>query len=132
MAMGKYDPLKAFLESQPIEQVSMTFAEIERLLGVPLPKSKQYPAWWSNNPSNNTMTKAWLDAGFTTEQVDTANEKLTFRRLKPRFPTGSTGAEVSRAGWLARLRAELGGTVQVQPGWDLTNPTGEIWAAEQE
>ena len=123
--MGKYDPLKVFLERQPGGDVSMTFAEIEGLLGTPLPKSKQYPAWWSNNPSNNTMTKAWLDAGFATEQVDTASGRLVFRR------TVSSGGLPPRSGWLAELRAALGGTVQVAPGWDLTAPTGEVWDAER-
>jgi YD repeat-containing protein len=122
--MGKYDPLKSFLEAQAAERVPMTFADIERLVGAPLPKSKQYPAWWSNNPSNNTMTQAWLDAGFTTEQVDPAGEKLVFRRVEPR-----AGAQT---GWLDRLRAKMAGTVRVAPGWDLTNPTGEIWDAERE
>jgi hypothetical protein len=35
------------------------------------------------------------------------------------------------AGWIARLRADLGGTVRVAPGWDLTNPTDEVWDAEK-
>ena len=120
--MGKYDPLKGFLTAQPGERVPMTFAEIERLLGAPLPKSKQYPAWWSNNPSNNTMTQAWLDAGFTTEQVDPAGGKLVFRRVR-HSPAGK--------GWLTRLREEMAGSVTVAPGWDLTNPTGEVWDAER-
>jgi hypothetical protein len=129
--MGKYDPLKGFLEAQAAERVPMTFADIERLVGAPLPKSKQYPAWWSNNPSNNTMTQAWLDAGFATEQVDPAGEKLVFRRVESR--TGSrSGAPTPRTGWLERLRAKMAGTVRVAPGWDLTNPTGEIWDAERE
>ncbi len=122
--MGKYDPLRRFLGQQANEQIPMTFAEIERLLGVRLPMSKQYPAWWSNNPSNNTMTRAWLDAGFATEQVDTAGERLVFRR--------KSLDDAPRAGWLADLRAAMGGTVQVAPGWDLTNPTGETWDAERE
>lgn len=122
--MGKYDPLKTFLEQQAGGQVPMTFAEIERLVGAPLPKSKQYPAWWSNNPSNNTMTQAWLDAGFVTEQVDVNGGRLTFRRA------AASAAPV--AGWLARLQEEMAGSVQVEPGWDLTNPTGEVWDAERE
>jgi hypothetical protein len=123
MAMGKYDPLKDFLSAQRGERVPMTFAEIERLLGAPLPKSKRYPAWWSNNPSNNTMTQAWLDAGFATEQVDPASENLVFKRARKGIPG---------EGWLARLRKEMAGTVTVAPGWDLTNPTGESWDAERE
>ena len=126
--MGKYDPLKSFLEAQSGDRVPMTFAEIERLVGATLPKSKQYAAWWSNNPSNNTMTQIWLDAGFATEQVDLAGETLVFRRLKGR--AGPPAAP--RQGWLAALQEEMAGTAQVEPGWDLTNPTGEIWDAERE
>ena len=58
----------------------MTSAEIEELLGEKLPASKQYPAWWSNNPSNNPMTKEWLSAGFQTESVNIASERLVFRK----------------------------------------------------
>ena len=102
----------------------MTFEEIERLLGLQLPNSKRFPAWWSNNPSNNTMTRAWLDAGFTTEQVDTAVGRVVFRR--------AAFGDKPDGGWLADLRAAMGGTVQVAEGWDLTNPTGEIWDAQGE
>jgi len=34
-------------------------------------------------------------------------------------------------GFLDRIRRELGGTVTVAPGVDLTDPTGEIWDAER-
>lgn len=124
--MGKYDPLKVFLASQAQDRVAISFAEIERLVGSPLPSSKRHPAWWSNNPSNNPMTRAWLAAGYKTEQVDTAAQQLVFRRV----PTPS--ADDSSDGWLASLRAALGGTVHVAPGYDLTEPTGEMWDAENE
>ena len=81
--MSKYDALSQFLAKQRTEQVSMTFREIEKVTGTRLPNSKQYPAWWSNNPGNNVMTKVWLDAGFKTEQVDTKAERLIFRRVRP-------------------------------------------------
>jgi hypothetical protein len=133
--VGKYDPLKTFLSSQAGDRVPMTFAEIEAVLHAPLPSSKRYPAWWSNNASNNIMTEVWLDAGFMTEQVDIAGERLVFRRKA--FGNAASGvAEAGPAfrapetGWLERLRSKMAGTVRVQPGWDLTNPTGEVWDAE--
>ena len=133
--MGKYDPLKTFLLAQAGDAVPMTFVEIERVLGTMLPRSKRYPAWWSNNASNNMMTEVWLDAGFMTEQVDIAGERLVFRRKD--FGAAANGvAEATpafrtfQAGWLERLRSKMAGTVRVQPGWDLTNPTGEVWDAE--
>lgn len=80
--MGKYEPLRIFLLVQDREFVPMTFAEIEGIIGSGLPKSKQFRAWWSNNPWNNVMTREWLDAGYQTESVDVEGEKLVFRRMK--------------------------------------------------
>ena len=131
--MGRYEPFRVFLEDQSGDRVQVTFQEIEAILGVALPNSKRYPAWWSNNPSNNPMTKVWLAAGFVTEQVDVAGEKLVFRRAEP---DRSGFAEAPRPfdatpGRLARLRAELGGTVRFAPGFDPTEPTGEAWDADR-
>jgi hypothetical protein len=83
--MGKYQPLGNYLKSQRFEHLPMTFAEIEKILNFELPMSKRYPAWWSNNPSNNVMTRQWLDAGYETSSVDTLGEKLVFKR-KTRTP----------------------------------------------
>lgn len=128
--MAKYDPLKAFLEAQPGETVPITFAEIEAVIGAPLPSSKRYAAWWSNNPFNNTMTQVWLDAGFTTEQVDVPSEKLVFRRAASAAAgVGEASRPFEGPGLLARLQAALGGTVQFAPGFDPTEPTGEVWDA---
>lgn len=130
--MGKYDPLKSFLSSRRGDRIPMTFREIESVLGYPLPKSKQYPAWWSNNPSNNTMTQVWLDAGFATEQVDTAAERLVFRRTHSDATRPANGAPPSGGeGLIARIQAKLAGTVTFAPGFDPTEPTGEIWDAER-
>lgn len=79
--MGKYDRLGAYLREQGCEQVPMTFAEIERVVGTKLPSSQKHQAWWSNSTSNNVMTQVWLDAGYRSEQVDTAGRKLVFRRI---------------------------------------------------
>ena len=84
--MGRYEPLRAFLDAQAGDRIQLTFQEVENILGVALPASKRYPAWWSNNPSNNPMTKVWLAAGFVTEQVDTAGERLVFRRAEADLP----------------------------------------------
>lgn len=124
--MGKYQPLTEFLAQAPGSEAPMTFAQIERVIGHPLPASKKYPAWWSNNPSNNVMTRAWLAAGYQTERVDIAGERLVFRRTataaKPSALIGSL---------LERIQARLGGTVTVSSGVDLTAPVGEIWDAER-
>ena len=61
--MGKYEPLTEFLKQQTGSEVRMSFAQIERVIGSKLPPVARHRAWWSNSPSNNVMTQAWLDAG---------------------------------------------------------------------
>ena len=81
MAKSKYEPLKTFLSESGQEVIPMAFEEIEEIIGCKLPsKASGYPAWWSNNPTNNPMTRAWLAAGYRSESVDTKNCKLVFRQ----------------------------------------------------
>src|SRR6201986_833483 len=80
--MGKYEPLGVFLRDQGSEEVPLTFHEIEKITGVKLPpKAQHHRTWWSNNASNNVMTKVWLDAGYESAQVDIEARKLVFRRV---------------------------------------------------
>ncbi len=124
--MGKYDPLTAFLAQAPGVETAMTFADIERVIGHALPASRKYPAWWSNNPSNNVMTKAWLAAGYVTERVDVVAERLVFRRATP-----AAARPAMIGSLLERIQARLGGTVTVSAGVDLAAPVSEIWDAER-
>jgi len=90
--MTKYAPLSRALSQRTQDSWPMTFAEIESLLGSRLPSSaRRYPAWWSNNPTNNTMTRVWLDAGWKTENVDVPGERVTFRRAEQPYPAGPAG-----------------------------------------
>lgn len=139
--MGKYQPLTAFLLHSNGRQLRMTFSEIEAVLGFSLPASKQYQAWWSNNPSNNVMTRAWLEAGYKTEQVDIEGEALTFSpdaqqvggfeemtqaELKPGpgMDQGKEKKPYRHPAWGA-----LKGMITIPPGVDLTAPAFENWKA---
>lgn len=82
--MSKYAPLRDHLAGLGRESIRMSFGEIERILGVALPASaRAHRAFWSNNGSNNVMTKAWREAGYETAQVDMGGETLEFRRIRP-------------------------------------------------
>ena len=123
--MGKYEPLAEFLKKQPTGEVRMSFTEIERVIGGKLPpKAQHHRAWWSNSPSNNVMTKAWLKAGFRSEQVDMAERKLVFRREKKvepskSVPEGKPGQHP--------LFGCMKGTVTIPDGVDLTEPADPEW-----
>jgi hypothetical protein len=119
--MSKYEPLSAFLKHASGRDLRLSFDEIEQILGFPLPASKQYPAWWSNSATNNTMTKAWLSAGYKTEQVDVVGEKVTFHSDAPaRAPTTPESIPLSP------LFGSMKGTSFIAPGFDLTAPTMDL------
>jgi hypothetical protein len=122
--MSKYEPLGQFLKQQKHEFVPMTFTEIERVLHAKLPDSKKYPAWWSNNPSNNVMTKQWLDAGYETESVDIERGKLVFRR---KATQASKIIDPERKSIFGCMK----GMITFAPDFDPTEPTGMDWTVEE-
>lgn len=147
--MSKYRALRTYLEGRSTDAVPMTFAEIERLLGFKLPRSQAYPAWWSNNPTNNVMTNEWLAAGYKTEQVDIAGRKLVFRRIPgpqaakpapgfeeasimPEFKPLSAAPPPEPVGGKTRRRHPGFGALKdvtwIAPGVDLTEPAYPEWA----
>lgn len=133
--MSKYAPLQAYLEKSQNRIVPMTFREIEEVVGFVLPpSSRAHRAWWSNNPSNNVMTRAWLDAGFETTNVDIAAEKLVFHRMTAAMTNDNSAREVTnergtekRAGKRHPLFGALAGTVTIAEGVDLTEPADPDW-----
>ena len=138
--MAKYEPLERFLRAQHADEVPMTFAEIERILDAKLPNSKFNRAWWSNNPDNNVMTLAWLNAGYLTERVDLKNDRVVFRRIgadqagplsdedrkhlaRGKRWYGDNGVMKARHplfGWMK-------GSVSIPVGVDLTEPADPEW-----
>ncbi|MDI7775035.1 hypothetical protein [Asticcacaulis sp. EMRT-3] len=128
-AMSKYDPLEDYLKQTDDEQVLMGFSEIENVLGFELPpSSRRQRAWWSNNPSNNVMTRAWLEAGYETEAVDMAAGRLTFRKMKKTMPKSET---LKTSGSQPRRHPAFGalkGLMTLPSDLDLTQPAYPEWA----
>jgi hypothetical protein len=120
--MSKYEPLTAFLKQANGRNLRLSFAEIEQVLGFPLPASKRYPAWWSNSATNNTMTQAWLSAGYKTEQVDVGEEKVTFHSEAASTPLAPMTGPIRRS----PLFGSMKGTTFLAPGFDPTAPTMDL------
>jgi hypothetical protein len=116
--LSKYTPLREYLSGRSEAEAPMSFADIESVVGFPLPPAaRRYRAWWSNNPTNSVITNAWLGAGFRSAQVDMANQTLRFVRVSPapqaaaRVRASSSGRPVVEA-----LRRSLAGTVRFVDG----------------
>ena len=118
--MGKYEPLESFLSALETQRWRADFAEIEAVLGFPLPKSAYaYPAWWSNDETGHSHARAWLRAGWRTEDVDVAARKVTLVR------------EVSAPVPKAQRFGCMKGTFRIDPALDLTAPLGDEVLAEK-
>lgn len=79
---SKYDPLIDHLAAQSAIEVTLTFADVERLLGEPLPQSAyKHGAYWANsaNDPTHSWARRWVADGWLA-QVDRDAHRVVFRR----------------------------------------------------
>ena len=82
--MYKYASLSSWLAECGKETVSLSFSEIESIIGFKLPESAyKYPPWWSNDTEHNhSHAKAWMDVGYMASSGSeiVASHIATFRK----------------------------------------------------
>lgn len=108
---SKYWPLFNHLQGRSGQaEVTLTFADIEALLGGPLPQSARTSrAWWSNRSRGAVQASAWMGAGYHAEAVDLAGEQVTFRQPGRVYRVERKGDTVLWNGELIKgLRHHLG------------------------
>jgi hypothetical protein len=83
----KYEPLELHLRflGAHTSDVTLSFAEIERILGAPLPVSaRTHRPWWGNQKNSKVRPQAhaWLSAGFIVDAVNFGgtNASVRFKR----------------------------------------------------
>lgn len=79
---SSYAPLAVHLAAASAGVERLSFAQIERILGRPLPASaRRYRAWWSNEASGtHTHSAAWMGTGWLVDAVDLNAGIVSFRR----------------------------------------------------
>jgi hypothetical protein len=78
----KYATLRAFLSARSEPRISMSFAEVAAAAKVKLPASAfRYPQWWQNDAEHHVQAKAWIEAGYKTENVDLDARRVEFVRV---------------------------------------------------
>ena len=79
--MSKYEPLHAYLAGLDDDRWRASFADVETILGFPLPDSaRTHAAWWSNSKQSSAAAWVWLDQGWRTEKLDLVAGRVTFWR----------------------------------------------------
>jgi len=88
--MAKYEPLERHLLGlDRIVEHTLSFAQVEQILGCPLPPSaRTYQAWWANQRgAGHTQAHSWMGAGWHTGDLDLKSKRVTFRPVDlPREP----------------------------------------------
>ena len=83
---NKYQPIADWLSTQPRDTVNCTFADLEEVLGQPLPPSARiHRAWWANGgiTTHHVQAEAWLREGWMVDTVDLYAETVRFMRRLP-------------------------------------------------
>ena len=76
-------PLKKWFAERSEASITLTFQEIERILGRKLsPSVRKYTSRWYTRPDRNVMAEAWVTEGYKLFKVDLEREKATFHRAR--------------------------------------------------
>ncbi len=82
--LSKYAGLESHLKFRATftDQVKLTFARIDGLIGSNLPMNAfRDAAWWSNN-SSSAHAKAWLAAGWEVQEVNLKEGYAVFKKVR--------------------------------------------------
>jgi len=107
---SKYQALHEHLRRSGREALTLSFTQIESLMGAKLPPSaREARAWWSNRSHGALQASAWMEAGYQVDEVDFDSERVTFRKPILRYKVRREGDTVLWNGDMIRaLRAHMG------------------------
>lgn len=79
--MSKYDPIAYLLhlrDARGYTSVTLTFVELETVLGFPLPAStRRHREWWGNDLSHSQAV-VWMGAGWKVGHLSMTGEVVRF------------------------------------------------------
>ena len=86
MTDNKFDPLRDYLLSQKVDQLVLTYEQIEDILGFGLPRAAQRAEWWFDDlPEYPKLQRiAVRDAGFDAKRMPDAKSVRFTRMPKPK------------------------------------------------
>lgn len=97
--MAKYEPLERHLLGlDRIVEHTLSFAQVEQILGRPLPPSaRTYQAWWANQRgAGHSQAHSWMGAGWHSCDLDLKAQHVSFKPVdlprEPKLPGASLHA----------------------------------------
>lgn len=117
---SRYAALAIWLQSQPADErsVSVTFEQVENIIGGPLPESAyNHRAWWTNDSVSHIQSQKWLDAGWRVSYINMSEQRVKFVRIRER--------EKAYIDFFSILKSEL----EQQASFPFSNlsPSGVHW-----
>jgi len=105
---SRYTPLYEHLRLSGQDEIKLSFAALEALLGGKLPESARAArAWWSNRETG-LQAAAWLHAGYRVAEIDMAGQQVRFQRRKPVARLPRSDKPVWDSGSIRALREHMG------------------------
>jgi hypothetical protein len=123
--MSKYDPLSARLAGHAEPEWRASFAEIEEVLGFPLPKTALTNRAWWHNTGAQPHQRSWTGSGWEVAEVDHAQGRATFRKAAAAAPPAVAEAEPAPLPSVADEPAILK-RLEATPKWSLALVTGGL------
>ncbi|MEA5447529.1 helix-turn-helix transcriptional regulator [Leptolyngbya sp. CCNP1308] len=108
---SKYYPLFEHLQNCNQAAITLTFLEIEALMGRSLPASARAKKnWWSNRDSASALQAiAWVSAGYQVHSVDLTQQWVTFQTFQATYNVQRKDGEIQWNGdAIKALRAYKG------------------------
>ena len=77
---NKYRRLAAKFEEAGGKPIRLSFAEIEEIIGFPLPESaRQHRAYWANT-TTHSISSCWMNAGYKVVEANLTGGYIIFER----------------------------------------------------
>jgi hypothetical protein len=110
----RYGPLGDHLSGVPHSTVTLSFSEIEAIIGRPLPPSasgQHGRQWWANTPTHS-QGNAWIEAGWRVDNIDVIGRRVRFRKTASNSPSLAMTRATTSGDILSIKRSALSVRVQ--------------------